>query len=173
MIRRQEKFSAPLAEQEPQRLLVSRTVMRLAGLPELGRMALHGGGEILLGFRLEEIPHAAGHMGGLARDGDDRLAGAAGRSAWVTPRIVDQWTIRWGTPRRGTRAPGSKITRSGTLASRVAIHWLWLSANFWARPTSVRSGIESTTSPVAFETRSVIRLAVGRRLRATLKDWPP
>ena len=31
MIRRQEKFSAPLAEQEPHRLLVSRTVMRLAG----------------------------------------------------------------------------------------------------------------------------------------------
>ena len=33
MIRRHEKLSAPVAEHEPQRLLVSRTVMRLAGMP--------------------------------------------------------------------------------------------------------------------------------------------
>jgi hypothetical protein len=55
---------------------------------------------------------------------------------------------------------------------RVAIQWLWLSAKRWARPTSVRSGMVSTTSPVALETRRVIRLAVGRRFRATLKAWP-
>src|SRR5918994_519898 len=125
MIRRQEKFRAPPAEQEPQRLLVSRTVMLLAAGP-----------------------------------------------GWVAPGRVVQWLMGWGAALGGARGPASNSTRWGTRAMRVAIQWPWLSAKRWAKPTSVRSGMVSTTSPVALETRRVIRLAVGRRFRATLKAWP-
>ena len=64
-------------------------------------------------------------------------------------------------------APGSNGTPAGRLASLAAIQPPWFWAKLRPRAKSARSGRVSVTSPVACETRSVMRRAAARRFTAT------
>jgi hypothetical protein len=70
-MRRQEKLRQPLAEQEPQRLLVSRAASRHA---EARRVAEHRLRKVAPCLPLEELAHPALDMSRFAGDGDHRLA---------------------------------------------------------------------------------------------------
>ena len=83
------EVEAPLAEQEPQRLLVSRTVMRSGVHPEGAGVALHPRREIALRLRGRENPRCGAPHGAVAGDRDDRftllVVGRGCRSPNVRP----------------------------------------------------------------------------------------
>src|SRR5215203_982847 len=170
-MRRHEKLRQPLAEHEPQRVLVSRTAMRFAVTPSA---------VVYLRTARARSFRASRSRNSRTRRATWGVSQVTASTAWpcgstvasVEPPMFDQWAIRWGTPRKGTVAPCLKVTRRGTRSRRDAIQPPCASAKRRAAPSSACSGSVRTTSPVAFETRRVMRRAVGRRFRTTRNARP-
>jgi hypothetical protein len=110
-MRRQEKLSAPEEEQEPQRLVVSLSVILLGVAPSLRAWAATAASISRFASLIRKSRTLRGTKGRPAAtqsSGCDPACWEEPEPIQTPPRLSGQWTISCMTPRRGMSAPGSK-----------------------------------------------------------------